>query len=80
MPGSFQKTDELHQGAVPKNQGMGRDAHIGNGWKIRVFRRVQAVGEKLLNIVTTKLAGGKADIVHHKKTYERALRPGPIVG
>ncbi|KKP18798.1 hypothetical protein VS85_02536 [Vibrio cholerae] len=45
---------------------MRRHAHLGDYLKKRMLIGIQLAQKKLLNVRAAKLAGGQADVVHHK--------------
>ncbi|CRZ43977.1 Uncharacterised protein [Vibrio cholerae] len=66
MPRAQMKRHKLHHLTISADHAVRRHAHLGDYLKKRMLIGIQLAQKKLLNVRAAKLAGGQADVVHHK--------------
>jgi hypothetical protein len=79
MPGPIVKRNKLDNFPVASDQEMSGNLEIGNVMKIGMSVRVQAIGKKVADMCTAKLARWQADIVYDQKRRRFPDWPGIVI-
>jgi hypothetical protein len=80
MPGALAAGHELHQFAVPADEEVGGNPQVVNPGVIGMRRRIQSIGEQLLDAIAAEFTGRQADVVDHHQADGLPRRARVAVG